>query len=180
MYNDELEDCELLAELETIDTQYNRMYIRVYRCHGGQYKLLVNDNYDPQILDVTSEIIRDVETGKITWEEYLKDIVINDWDYDCPEIEWLSQWGLLNLDDYVICGPNYCDYEDGEVCVWVHRCYCGHDPSGLLRDENGEIRKFTDCQEARKWIEENGEGRYVLAHGEAGRPTYYIISLEKK
>ena len=155
---------KVLAELTTVDTQYDRWALVVYY-HEGKNYLYINDGYDPRI-----EVIDVVPDN---WDDYLRGIVVGEWDHDCPEIEWLSRWGLLTdekLGKYV--APE--DYT-GECYIWVSRCYYGCDPSSLLRDEAGEIVTFPTVEVAKKWIEKQNEGVYYLAHNEAGRPSYYII-----
>lgn len=89
---------------------------------------------------------------------------------DCERCEMMASFGF----DY-----EFTEAEPGDtdVRVWcVPNYYAGTwdaPKAGYVRDDDGEQLVFGNYTDAQAWIDQ-GEGTYYLAHGEAGRPTYYL------
>ncbi len=68
--------------------------------------------------------------------------------------------------------------DDTDVRVWVQPNYyagtLGAPNAHYARDEDYEPLTFATVAEAQAWIDEQEDGVYVTAHGEAGRPAYTI------
>ena len=67
---------------------------------------------------------------------------------------------------------------DTDVRVWCEPNYYAGTwnapKAGYVRDDDGEQLVFDNYTDAQAWIDQMEEGTYYLAHGEAGRPTYYL------
>lgn len=55
----------------------------------------------------------------------------------------------------------------------------GDDRARPITDSSGDTIVFDSLNEARTWIDEEGAEVYYLAHGEAGRPEYWIVPADE-
>jgi len=145
----------------------NDYVVAIYEL-GGHRLIWVDDQYDPELVVL--------EHSNQTPEEIIRDI-IEDWEHEETDLEWMLAWGYDDVLDAAIVPDDY----DDTVNVLRIGNYYGCDTYTIIRDDDdidAPIREWPNAKAARKWIDEQESGTYMLAHGEAGIPSYRIIKAQ--
>lgn len=111
-------------------------------------------------------------------------------DRNASWVDYLRTWnGPDNCDFNELCASfdlgmdpeGQVDADHAGTCkVWEQHCYyqgtLGKPLDGYVtEDGNDEPLIFANAATAQDWIDEQNQGRYLLAHGEADRPKYFIV-----
>ena len=92
---------------------------------------------------------------------------------DLTMAEHLASWGYDGT-------PDAAGDDDTDVRVWCEPCFyagtLGAPIGHYVHDEAHELIVFATVADAKKWVEKEESGVYVLRNGEAGRPTYTVCN----
>lgn len=142
------------------------------------------NNIGAQLLHKNNAVIC-VEDGGADTTEYLLDKIEREAALKNPDLfltHCIGEW-IDNEEDQTLSFYQWYPEEikescnDGEPCrVLIVGCYFGHEPIDWAKNNDGEDIVFSSPGKAQEWIDEQESSPYMLKHGEAGRPDYFIIS----
>ena len=147
--------------------------------HISQY-----NNCGAQLLHKNNAVVYVKDTGdfkteyllsKVEREAALKtpDIFLDDMVY---EWAWNEENSTLGMYQWFPENIEHNFEEDAPCRVLIVGCYYGYEPINWAKNDAGEDIIFNNPGNAQDWINEQEKGPYMLKHGEAGRPEYFIIS----
>lgn len=136
--------------------QYDAPYAERYDLSSGVALI----QYDP-LGDRRIEIVNNRPTGSDLWEWAILD---DGEDHRCERMGFGEEPETVDA--------NY----DDDCQIIIKGYYYDYRPVNYATDDDyDEPLIFTTAAEAQAWIDRVEEEPYYLAHGEAGRPTYYIV-----
>lgn len=158
---------ERIADLPEISSysqegyQYGGGHIIVRKADDGKHIIAFDNGADTDYYLLDSDESLEAKDHR--------DMMIHDDDADTAIFERIT-WGLVSADFYAV-NEKY----EGECRIITERIWNSHKSWEFASGDNYLPIVFESYANARKWIAEQEEETYYLAHNEAGRPNYIIV-----